>query len=194
MRQEAMLMKDQVLNPLGWIAFSAFTAMTSVTAHSACMPEDQVGRFIVEQETVVCVSVTVTSDLWPPTVAEPREPKLSGFLANQFRNQFSAIGKLGKPTRFRTNDNDLDPTCNSSEALYVNVKYRAGALERNIVTETNIVFDKKIWSALVVRDINQEMQRGTLTITGGKDPVRTAIFDDLRRIASQAVKEVIVAN
>ncbi len=139
-------------------------------------------RFVVDPDTVICTSVDVQQELFGRPVDKDWRYGLSNSLVKEFRRNFSAIGKLGDPNRFRPDPFNVDPKCASPAVIRISVQYeKRGGLMFSVIQKISVGVDKS--EAFRFRDIEAEWASGALTKFAQSDPIVDAISNDLKGIS-----------
>jgi len=150
-------------------------------------------RFDIEPGTIICTSVNVDEGLLGRPIDTDWRYGLSGSLVKELRRNFSAMGKLGGPDRFRPDPFNVDPKCATPSAIRVELQYsNQDGRKFRVLQRISLGTDKSEKSRF--RDIEAEWASGELIKYAQSDPVIDAISDDLKKAAKVIVEDEFSIN
>lgn len=178
--------------------FAALAACLGMPAQSVGKPIKAVvtsapKRIIVEPNDFICVSVKVSQELWPDSLDKPNGTGLSSWLVNSLRKKFRENGKLGDATRFRTNENDIDPMCNALSSVYINAKYDIE--DKDIIyRKSEILLGNVRYELSNKKKISDEVSSGRVVVLHGQSDVKKLVFSDVEIMANEIFERFLIAK
>lgn len=182
------------LATLSCLAACSLTSASSAGSFSVNDPTLAAPKIIVAPGSFVCVSATVPQALWPDPLDSYDGPGLSGWFVNSFRKKFIEIGKLGKATRFRTNENDIDPICNNESSIYVDLYYISK------INSDLIYYKMRVHEGKIARNfsgsinVEEEVSSGRVEVKFGESRIKKVILNNITARATEVFNNVFIVK